>query len=152
MDLLWCVLFCFFFLQPNWTRVVWKQCVSCRFLVECRYGKLGSMQQGLSSVGFLVKIPSSSLPSAVFGEGMYGVELRIAKGSLFMKCPKNRQELLDSNVLVTLLLYLFQQMKSIPATIPQTVCPCERSLAQKCILNWTCCLQLQRQQFMWDIV
>lgn len=43
---------------------------------------MGSNQQTLASVGYMVKIPSSSFPSVVVGLGRYGVELRIAKGQL----------------------------------------------------------------------
>ncbi|XP_044028655.1 uncharacterized protein LOC122864925 [Siniperca chuatsi] len=50
-----------------------------RFLVECRYSKTGSGQHSMASVGYMVKIPSSHLPSAVISNGLYSVQLRIAK-------------------------------------------------------------------------
>ncbi|XP_035537389.1 zona pellucida sperm-binding protein 4-like isoform X2 [Morone saxatilis] len=49
-----------------------------RFMVECRYGKLGSSQQSLASVGYMVMTPKSVLPSSVLSNGLYAVELRIA--------------------------------------------------------------------------
>lgn len=51
-----------------------------RYLVECRYSKDGSAQQSLASVGYMVKTPSSSMPSSVLSTGLYAVQLRIAKG------------------------------------------------------------------------
>ncbi|XP_040909770.1 zona pellucida sperm-binding protein 4-like isoform X2 [Toxotes jaculatrix] len=50
-----------------------------RFMVECRYSKEGIAQQSLASVGYMVKTPSSILPSSVIFNGLYGVQLRIAK-------------------------------------------------------------------------
>ena len=41
------------------------------------------MQQSLVSAGYMVKMPASSLPSVVYSDGLYGVELRIAKGQIF---------------------------------------------------------------------
>uniref|UniRef100_A0A8P4G1V6 Zona pellucida sperm-binding protein 4-like n=1 Tax=Dicentrarchus labrax TaxID=13489 RepID=A0A8P4G1V6_DICLA len=49
-----------------------------RFMIECRYGKQGSSQQSLASVGYMVMTPTSTLPSSVVASGLYGVELRIA--------------------------------------------------------------------------
>ncbi|XP_041665847.1 zona pellucida sperm-binding protein 4-like [Cheilinus undulatus] len=54
-----------------------------RFMVECRYGKSGSPSNPLASIGFMVKTPSSSLPSEVTSNGLYGVELRISKDSTY---------------------------------------------------------------------
>lgn len=54
-------------------------------MVECRYSKTGAAQSSLASVGYMVKTPSSSLPSAVISNGLYGVQLRIAKGRVFAK-------------------------------------------------------------------
>ncbi|XP_075995592.1 zona pellucida sperm-binding protein 4-like [Genypterus blacodes] len=53
-----------------------------RYLIECRYGKMGSNL--LASVGYMVKRPSSSMPSTIVGMGRYGVELRIAKDSSYL--------------------------------------------------------------------
>lgn len=52
-------------------------------MVECRYSKSGSVQQSLASVGVMVKTPASTLPATVVSDGLYGVQLRIAKGSMF---------------------------------------------------------------------
>ncbi|KAK1880463.1 Zona pellucida sperm-binding protein 1 [Dissostichus eleginoides] len=49
-----------------------------RFMVECRYGQSGSPPQSLANVGYMVKTQSSSLPSSVMSDGLYGVQLRIA--------------------------------------------------------------------------
>lgn len=54
-----------------------------RFLIECRYTITGTpvadpAQQFLVSVGYMVKTPSSSWPSAIISTGLYGVQLRIA--------------------------------------------------------------------------
>uniref|UniRef100_A0A3P8WA77 Zona pellucida sperm-binding protein 4-like n=1 Tax=Cynoglossus semilaevis TaxID=244447 RepID=A0A3P8WA77_CYNSE len=54
-----------------------------RFLIECRYSKDGSALKGLSSVGFMVKTPSSILPSSVVNNGLFAVQLRIAKDKMF---------------------------------------------------------------------
>ncbi|XP_074542254.1 zona pellucida sperm-binding protein 4-like [Halichoeres trimaculatus] len=54
-----------------------------RFMVECRYGKTGGTPQSLASIGYMVKTPSSSLPSQVISNGLYGVQLRIAKDSTY---------------------------------------------------------------------
>ncbi|XP_070778257.1 zona pellucida sperm-binding protein 4-like [Enoplosus armatus] len=54
-----------------------------RFMVECRYSKSGGAQQSLASVGYMVKTPSSDLPSAVISNGLYGVQLRIAKDQTY---------------------------------------------------------------------
>ncbi|KAM6974351.1 zona pellucida sperm-binding protein 4-like [Tautogolabrus adspersus] len=54
-----------------------------RFMVECRYGKSGGTSQSLASIGYMVKTPSSSLPSAIVSSGLYGVQLRIAKDSTY---------------------------------------------------------------------
>ncbi|XP_042291997.1 zona pellucida sperm-binding protein 4-like [Thunnus maccoyii] len=54
-----------------------------RFMVECRYSKTGAAPQSLASVGYMVKIPSSSLPSSVISNGLYGVQLRIAKDATY---------------------------------------------------------------------
>ncbi|XP_063755587.1 zona pellucida sperm-binding protein 4-like [Eleginops maclovinus] len=49
-----------------------------RFMVECRYGQSGSAAQSLATVGYMVKTPTSSLPSSVISDGLYGVQLRLA--------------------------------------------------------------------------
>ncbi|XP_032391963.1 uncharacterized protein LOC116702014 [Etheostoma spectabile] len=49
-----------------------------KFMVECRYNKVGASQQELASVGYMVKTPSSSLPLSIISHGLYGVTLRIA--------------------------------------------------------------------------
>ncbi|XP_058475538.1 zona pellucida sperm-binding protein 4-like [Solea solea] len=54
-----------------------------RFLVECRYSKDGSAQQGLASAGVMVKVPSSTLPSSITSGGLYAVLLRIAKDKTY---------------------------------------------------------------------
>lgn len=53
-------------------------------MVECRYSKSGGVQQSLASVGVMVKTPASTLPATVSSDGLYGVQLRIAKGSIFV--------------------------------------------------------------------
>ncbi|XP_068603635.1 zona pellucida sperm-binding protein 1-like [Brachionichthys hirsutus] len=55
-----------------------------RFMVECRYSKSSRARhrQSLISVGYMVKIPPSSLQS-VLANGLYGVQLRIAKDDLY---------------------------------------------------------------------
>ncbi|XP_029976883.1 zona pellucida sperm-binding protein 4-like [Salarias fasciatus] len=50
-----------------------------RFLVECRYSKCATAKQSLASVGYMVKTPTSSLPSSILSNGLYGVQLRIAR-------------------------------------------------------------------------
>lgn len=56
-------------------------------MVECRYSQTGAAQQSLASVGYMVKTPSSTLPSLIISNGLYGVQLRIAEGihALFSK-------------------------------------------------------------------
>ncbi|CAK6949369.1 zona pellucida sperm-binding protein 4-like [Scomber scombrus] len=56
-----------------------------RFMVECRYSKgpMGDPQLSLTSVGYLVKIPTSPLPPSVDSNGLYGVQLRIAKDNTY---------------------------------------------------------------------
>ncbi|XP_078124426.1 zona pellucida sperm-binding protein 4-like [Sander vitreus] len=55
-----------------------------KFMVECRYSKLGaSPPQELASVGYIVKTPCSSLPSSITAEGLYGVTLRIARDETY---------------------------------------------------------------------
>ncbi|XP_008299482.1 zona pellucida sperm-binding protein 4-like [Stegastes partitus] len=49
-----------------------------RFLIECRYSRLGIAQQSLATVGYMVKTPASNLPSSIVSKGLYGVELKIA--------------------------------------------------------------------------
>lgn len=44
---------------------------------------MGDTQLSLTSIGYLVKIPTSPLPPSVDGNGLYGVQLRIAKGQVF---------------------------------------------------------------------
>uniref|UniRef100_A0A3Q3IY31 ZP domain-containing protein n=1 Tax=Monopterus albus TaxID=43700 RepID=A0A3Q3IY31_MONAL len=67
------------------------------FVFECRYYKNGTAYaapQSLVSVGYTVKIPSSSLPSTVISDGLYGVELRIAKDATFSSYwPSNHHTL-----------------------------------------------------------
>nr|XP_019957494.1 PREDICTED: zona pellucida sperm-binding protein 4-like [Paralichthys olivaceus] len=54
-----------------------------RFMVECRYSKDGNAQQSLASVGYMVKTPSSGLPSSVIATGLYAAQLRIATDSTY---------------------------------------------------------------------
>ncbi|KAM3596068.1 uncharacterized protein V6R79_007715 [Siganus canaliculatus] len=54
-----------------------------RFMVECRYSKMGNIQQSLASIGYMVKTPSSTLPSKVISVGLYGVQLRIATDNTY---------------------------------------------------------------------
>ncbi|XP_042362663.1 zona pellucida sperm-binding protein 4-like isoform X2 [Plectropomus leopardus] len=55
-----------------------------RFMIECRYGKSGEpAKQSMASVGYMVKTPSSTLPSSVVSNGLYGVSLRIAKDQTY---------------------------------------------------------------------
>lgn len=58
-------------------------------MVECRYGQLGSHPESPANVSYMVKTPSSSLPSSVMSDGppssvMSAVQLRIATGEVFM--------------------------------------------------------------------
>ncbi|XP_071381198.1 zona pellucida sperm-binding protein 4-like [Centroberyx affinis] len=53
-----------------------------RFMIECRYAK-NDNQQSLASVGYMVKSPSSSVPSKVVSNGRFGVELRIAEDQTY---------------------------------------------------------------------
>lgn len=61
-------------------------------MVECRYGKGGTPNKSLASIGVMVITPTSDLPKSVISNGLYGVQLRIAKGlSMFyfkIKCIK----------------------------------------------------------------
>lgn len=64
--------------------------VLCRFLIECRYNKHGIAQQPVASVGYMVKTEASNyrtsitkMPPSIISNGIYGVELRIAKGLFF---------------------------------------------------------------------
>lgn len=64
-------------------------------MIECRYSASGSAMQSLTSVGFMVKTPLSSLPSAISSDGLYSVQLRIATSKIFsyinstwMKCTR----------------------------------------------------------------
>ncbi|XP_029370675.1 zona pellucida sperm-binding protein 4-like [Echeneis naucrates] len=54
-----------------------------RFMVECRYGKGGAVSQSLASIGYMVKTPSSPVPTSVVNSGLYGVQLRIAKDQTY---------------------------------------------------------------------
>ncbi|XP_019719016.1 zona pellucida sperm-binding protein 4-like isoform X2 [Hippocampus comes] len=54
-----------------------------RFLVECRYSLAAHDQQPFASAGYMVKIPSRSLPTAIPSDGLYGVQLRIATDETF---------------------------------------------------------------------
>ncbi|KAK0136483.1 Zona pellucida sperm-binding protein 4 [Merluccius polli] len=54
-----------------------------RFMIECRYPKSGAVGKPLSSVGFQVKIPTLSFPASVVSQGLFGVELRLAKDRLY---------------------------------------------------------------------
>ncbi|XP_069032576.1 zona pellucida sperm-binding protein 4-like [Embiotoca jacksoni] len=56
-----------------------------RFLVECRYGKSGTAQQSLASVGYMVKTPTFSLPSEVVSSGSSAVLLKIATDDTYTK-------------------------------------------------------------------
>ncbi|XP_061787315.1 zona pellucida sperm-binding protein 4-like [Nerophis lumbriciformis] len=49
-----------------------------RFLIECRYSISSNAKQPLASVGYMVKIPSSNLPSSIHSGGLYSVQLKIA--------------------------------------------------------------------------
>jgi len=49
-------------------------------MIECRYIKPGSDGVALATVGFQVKSPVTSFPSILINQGLYGVELKIAKG------------------------------------------------------------------------
>ncbi|XP_038586841.1 zona pellucida sperm-binding protein 4-like, partial [Micropterus salmoides] len=65
-----------------------------RFMVECRYSKAGVAPQSLTSIGYMVKTPSSTLPSAVLSNGLYAVDLRIAKDQTYSSyLPTNNQPL-----------------------------------------------------------
>ncbi|XP_045913735.1 uncharacterized protein LOC123976001 isoform X3 [Micropterus dolomieu] len=65
-----------------------------RFMVECRYSKAGVALQSLASAGYMVKTPSSSLPSAVLSNGLYAVDLRIAKDQTYSSyLPTNNRPL-----------------------------------------------------------
>ncbi|XP_038580586.1 zona pellucida sperm-binding protein 4-like isoform X1 [Micropterus salmoides] len=65
-----------------------------RFMVECRYSKAGIAPQSLASAGYMVKTPSSSLPSAVLSNGLYAVDLRIAKDQTYSSyLPTNNRPL-----------------------------------------------------------
>ncbi|XP_028317712.1 zona pellucida sperm-binding protein 4-like [Gouania willdenowi] len=61
------------------------RCDPLRFMIECRYTKCGPAKQSLASVGYMVKTPSSSLPSSILSNGLYGVQLRIARDSTYSK-------------------------------------------------------------------
>lgn len=67
-------------------------------MVECRYSKSGSAQQSLASVGYMVKTPASTLPSIVLSDGLYGVQLRIAQGRVFISQSKVHSELGQSEI------------------------------------------------------
>ncbi|XP_033980315.1 zona pellucida sperm-binding protein 4-like [Trematomus bernacchii] len=60
-----------------------------RFMVECRYGQSGSPPQSLANAGYMVKTPSSSLPSSVMSDGLYGVQLRIATDQTYSNYFEN---------------------------------------------------------------
>lgn len=62
-------------------------------MVECRYSKFGSAQQSLASVGYMVKTPTSILPTTVLSDGLYGVQLRLAKGRVLISQSKMHSEL-----------------------------------------------------------
>ncbi|XP_056877272.1 uncharacterized protein LOC130518575 [Takifugu flavidus] len=49
-----------------------------RFLVECRYSKLGGVSVAMTTAEFRVRMDSSPIPSVIFSNGVYAVELRIA--------------------------------------------------------------------------
>lgn len=56
--------------------------------MECRYSKTGTVQS-TTTIEFGVKMDSSPLPSVIFSDGIYGVELRIAKGQVFVRPYQN---------------------------------------------------------------
>ncbi|XP_038580630.1 uncharacterized protein LOC119907109 isoform X2 [Micropterus salmoides] len=65
-----------------------------RFMVECRYSKAGVALQSLASAGYMVKTPSSSLPSELLSNGLYAVDLRIAKDQTYSSyLPTNNRPL-----------------------------------------------------------
>lgn len=49
-------------------------------MVECRYSKWDSTDPSLASAGFMLKTPTFSLPFGVVANGLYGVQLKIARG------------------------------------------------------------------------
>ncbi|XP_074470657.1 zona pellucida sperm-binding protein 4-like [Sebastes fasciatus] len=70
------------------------RCDPLRFMVECRYSQTGAAQQSLASVGYMVKTPSSTLPSLIISNGLYGVQLRIAEDQTYSSyLPTNSQPL-----------------------------------------------------------
>lgn len=79
---------------------------SCRFLVECRYSKRGGVSVAMTTAEFRVKMDSSPIPSVIFSNGIYAVELRIATGSEFVIPSQNEMyfwtglALLNINVLL----------------------------------------------------
>ncbi|XP_072303324.1 zona pellucida sperm-binding protein 4-like [Eucyclogobius newberryi] len=52
-----------------------------RFLIECRYSS--SDKTSLASTGYMVKTPSSMVPSVLYSDGLYGVELKLAKDDTY---------------------------------------------------------------------
>ncbi|KAG8005297.1 Zona pellucida sperm-binding protein 4 [Nibea albiflora] len=54
-----------------------------RFMVECRYSKTGAAQPSLATVGYMVKTPTSNLPTSVSSDGLFSVQLRIAKDKTY---------------------------------------------------------------------
>lgn len=112
--------------------------VFCRFMVECRYSETGDAKQSLATVGYMVKTPASTLPTSVISNGLYSVELRLAEGWVF--CNKyNEQFLLStcklSSVSICCFSVLPQQIRRIQNTWPLPLCPCDCSLANRCILS-----------------
>lgn len=53
-------------------------------MIECRYSNPGSADPSIASVGYMVKTPTSNLPSSITSSGLYDVELKIAKGQMFV--------------------------------------------------------------------
>lgn len=63
-------------------------CLVLRFLVECRY-----LPSPVLSVSYMVKTPS--LGPAIHTQGVFGVQLRIAKGTV--ACANRLAQLTNSN-------------------------------------------------------
>ncbi|XP_026204791.1 zona pellucida sperm-binding protein 4-like [Anabas testudineus] len=54
-----------------------------KFTIECRYNQRGANNQLLASTGYMVKTPSSVLPSTLVSNGLYGVQLRLATNQTY---------------------------------------------------------------------
>ncbi|XP_055368956.1 LOW QUALITY PROTEIN: zona pellucida sperm-binding protein 1-like [Betta splendens] len=53
------------------------------FMIECRYSDKGNSQELLVSTGYMVKTPTSILPSTIMDTGLYAVQLRLATDQTF---------------------------------------------------------------------